>query len=423
MDTDNVVPGYFQTESAALKKGTDMNTDGIRCENDVRIEQLLLNDVLVKRVKAEIDRLAEKGPIGVRRQLLSTSVRLSRSMSPAVHKMADHCIEKLGVDLPLELYVYASPQFNAACFKPEEGRLFVMFSSSLLEAFDENELMFVVGHEFGHHVYQHHDIPVGYILNGQQRPPASLALQLFAWARYAEISADRAGAFCANDLDAVARALFKLASGLTDNKIVSFNLTEFLRQLDEMQAVDAEPGKGAPMQDWFSTHPFSPLRVKALQLFHQSGLMQDEGIGKAELELSVQGMMGIMEPDYLEGQTEVAKIMRPLFIAGAIAVANARDGISEQEKAVLKEFMGESFSVDVLNIDKLIDTLPKRIELVKKHASVTQRMQVVRDLSVVARAEGKITDNELLVLYGIADGLEIPRSLIMHVLDGVAELD
>jgi len=403
--------------------GTEMNADNIRCENDVKIEQYLLNDVLVRRVKDHIDRLTEKGPMGVRRRLLSTSVRLSRSMSPAVHKMADHCIETLGIDIPLELYAYASPQFNAACFKPEEGRLFVMFSSSLLEAFDENELMFVVGHEFGHHVYQHHEIPVGYILNGQQRPPASLALQLFAWTRYAEISADRAGAYCANDLDAVARALFKLASGLTNNKIVRFNLTEFLRQLDEMQAVDAEPGQGAPMQDWFSTHPFSPLRVKALQLFHQSGLMQDGGMEKADLEMDVQGMMGIMEPDYLEAQTEVAKLMRPLFIAGAIAVANARDGISEQEKAVLKEFMGEGFSLDVLNIDKLIDTLPKRIELVKKHASVTQRMQVVRDLSVVARAEGGITDNELLVLYGIADGLDIPRSLVTHVLDGDAELD
>ncbi len=400
-----------------------MNAVGIRCENDVKIEQNLLDDVLVRRVKSQLDRMAEKGPIGTRRRLLSTSVRLSRSMAPAVHKLADHCIEKLGVDLPLELYAYASPQFNAACFKPEEGRLFVMFSSSLLEAFEETELMFVMGHEFGHHVYQHHDIPVGYILNGQQRPPANLALQLFAWARYAEISADRAGAYCANDLDAVARALFKLASGLTSNKIVSFNLTDFLKQLDEMQAEDAEPGQGAPVEDWFSTHPFSPLRVKALQLFYQSGLMQGGGIGKAELEMRVQGMMGIMEPDYLEGHTDVAKTMRLLFIAGAIAVANAREGISDQEKAVLKEFIGESFSIDILNVEKLIGTLPKRIQSVKKRASVTQRMQVVRDLSIVARAEGNITDNELVVLCQIADGLDIPRSLVTHILDGSTELD
>lgn len=400
-----------------------MNANQIRCENDIKIEQNLLDDILVKRVKEHVERLTEKGPIGVRRRLLSSSVRLSRSMSPALHKMADHCIEKLGVDLPLELYAYASPQFNAACFKPEEGRLFVMFSSSLLEAFDENELMFVVGHEFGHHVYRHHEMPVGYILNGKQRPSANLALQIFAWTRYAEISADRAGAYCANDLEAVARALFKLASGLTSNKIVSFNLTDFLKQLDEMQAADAIPGQGAPMEDWFSTHPFSPLRVKALQFFHQSGLMQDGGMGKEELELHVQGLLGLMEPDYLEGQTDVAKTMRLLFIAAAVAVANAREGVSDQEKTMLKEFMGESFSIEALNVDKLIDTLPKRIQLVKEHASISQRMQVVRDLTVVARAEGEITDNELLVLFGVADGLSIPRSLVLHILDGEAELD
>jgi len=299
----------------------------------------------------------------------------------------------------------------------------VIFSSSLLEAFDENELMFVVGHEFGHHVYGHHDIPVGYILNGQQRPPASLALQLFAWTRYAEISADRAGAFCANDFEAVARALFKLASGLTSNRIVRFNLSDFLKQLDEMQAFDEEPGQGAPMEDWFSTHPFSPLRVKALQMFHRSELIHPGGTSKAELEVSVQGMMGMMEPDYLEGHTDVAKFMRQLFIAGAIAVANAREGISDDEKAVLKEFMGEGFSLDALNVDKLIDTLPKRIELVRTHASITQRMQVVHDLAVVARAEGKITDNELVVLYQIADGLGIPRSLIAQLLHREAGLD
>jgi len=402
---------------------TEMNAQEIRSENDERIARHLLDDVFVKQVKGRIERSSESGPTGVRRHLLSSSVRLSRGMSPAVHKMADHCVKALGIDIPLELYAYASPQFNAACFKPEEGRLFIMFSSSLLEAFDENELMFVVGHEFGHHVYQHHDIPIGYILNGTQRPSASLALQLFTWARYAEISADRAGAYCANDLDAVARALFKLASGLTDNRIVNFDLAEFLGQLDEMQAVDAEPGQGAPMQDWFSTHPFSPLRVKALQLFHQSSLMQEGGMDKAELEIAVQGMMGIMEPDYLEGRTEVAKIMRPLFIAGAMAVANARDGIGERERTVLKEFMGEGFSLDVLNIEKLIDALPKRIELVKKHASITQRMQVIHDLSVVARAEGEITDSELLVLYSIADGLEIPRSVVTNVMASDTDLD
>jgi hypothetical protein len=98
-------------------------------------------------------------------------------MAPEIAKMADECVEKLAVELPLELYVYSSPQFNAACFKPEDERLYVMFSSSLLEGFTSQELKFVMGHELGHHVFDHHDIPVGYLLRGKQRPDPELALE------------------------------------------------------------------------------------------------------------------------------------------------------------------------------------------------------------------------------------------------------
>ena len=174
--------------------------DRIRCVNDRDLSELLLNDRTVKRVNDQITRMEEKTPSGVRRRLLATSVRLSQRMAPDLHKMADDCIEKLGMEIPLELYVFASPQYNAMCFKPQDGRLFVMFASSLLEAFSESELRFVMGHELGHHVYQHHDIPIGYILRGDSRPDPRLAMQLFTWSRYAEISADRAGAHCAQDM-------------------------------------------------------------------------------------------------------------------------------------------------------------------------------------------------------------------------------
>ena len=400
-----------------------MNAETIRCQNDLNLAEILMSVPQVSHVRKQIERMEDQGPMGIRRHLLSSSVRLSRQMSPVLHDMADHCINALGVKLPLELYVYSSPKFNAACFKPEEGRLYVMFSSSLLEAFKDAELMFVMGHEFGHHVYNHHDIPIGYLLRGKQKIAPSLALQLFAWSRYAEISADRAGAFCANNFEGVARSLFKLASGLADDSVVQFKLAEFLKQLDEMQAVDAEPGRGAPMQDWFSTHPFSPLRVRALQLFHQSGLMVEGGIGRDQLEMKVQGIMGAMEPDYMEGRTDQAKVMRLLFIAGAIAVANARNGISEREKEVLHEFLGYQVDIDEINLDKLIDTLPKRIAAVREKASITQSLQVLRDLALVAKAENSASDDELIVLYQIADGLGVSRSIITQTLDASVELD
>ena len=399
-----------------------MDRETIRYQNDREMAAELLKHPDVVRVNEHIAKIQEDGPMGTRRRLLGTSVRLSRFMAPDVHEMADECIEKLAMKIPHELYVYSSPQYNAACFKPEGGKLFVMFSSSLLEKFNGSELKFVIGHEFGHHVYNHHEIPIGYLLRGNQRPDPRLALDLFAWSRNAEVSADRAGAFCAGDMNGIARSLFKLASGLGD-KIIRFDLDEFLKQVDEMQVEDAEPGQGAPKEDWFSTHPFSPLRVKALQLFHQSELMTEGGNTHEYLEVGVQRLLSLMEPSYLEARTDTASAMRRLLFSGAIAVANAEKGINDSEIKLFEKFFGKGEFNKSLNIDRIIETLPDRIKTANQQASSTQRMQVMRDICVMSRADGKSNDAERVVMDEIADQLGISRAFICQTLAQDCELD
>lgn len=399
-----------------------MNADDIRCENDRKLYKALLEHRAIKQVNELIAEAEEKGPTGLRRRLLSTSVRLSRRMAKTAHAMADECGELLGLDLPLELYVYSSPQYNAACFKPEAGQLFIIFSSSLLESFTGSELRFVIGHELGHHVYHHHDVPIGMVLRGHERPDPRLALDLFAWSRYAEISADRAGAHCAQDFNGVAHALFKLASGLGGNT-VEFSLDDFLEQLDDMQVEDAEPGQGAPREDWFSTHPFSPLRVKALQFFHESVMAKPGGISVADLESRVQGLMGFMEPSYLEGRTEVSENMRRLLFAGGIVVANADGEISQQEVETFEKFLGDGSFSPGLNIEKIAKTLDGRVKAVRDGASMPQRMQVLRDLCVIAGIEACISAAERRVLHRVADGLHVSRGVVSQALCGDPELD
>lgn len=403
---------------------TANNAAQIRCENDVLLSTAILRRPEIKRLQEQIEshEKKQKGP-GVRRHLLSTSVRLSRSMSGHLHDMTDHCRERLGIASPFELYVYPSPSFNAACFKPEDGRVFIMFSSSLLEGFSDNELLFVVGHELGHHVYRHHEIPIGYILGGESQPSPSLALELFTWSRYAEVSADRAGAFCADDLSSVVRALFKLASGLIDDRVVRFSLDEFLSQVDAMLAFGEQPGQGAPIQDWFLTHPFSPLRVKALTVFNQSELIRAGGVSKAELEESVREIMGVMEPDYLKGKTEPARAMRNLFIAGAVSVANASEGISDKERDTLSEFFEAGYSLDKLDPAQLLELLPQRIESALEKTSLSQRMQVMRDICLVARADRPVSLPEQRLLDDMAGRLEIPNDFVAQCLESQVELD
>jgi tellurite resistance protein len=399
-----------------------MNADDLRCTNDLSLFERLLQDSDVKDVNEALAEAEEKGPAGIRRQLLATSVRLTRRMSPAVHEMLDDCVAKLGVDIPIELYVYASPQFNAACVKPEEGRLFIMFSSSLLESFKGSELRFVIGHELGHHIYQHHDIPIGYILRGRHRPNPKLALELFAWSRYAEISADRAGAHCAQDLQSVGRALFRLTSGLSD-EVISFDLDEFLEQLDDMQAVDAEPGQGAPTADWFSTHPFSPLRVRALKLFHQSEFATDGKMPAAELEVGVQRLLALMEPNYLEGKTDTAETMRRLFFAAALVIANASDGISEEEIQVFEQFVGEGSYTGKVDLEQLENELSERVQKTVEVTSPTQRMRVLQDLAFVSRADGHPDAAERAVMLRLARDLEVHDLFVDQCLECSMELD
>lgn len=402
-----------------------MTPEIIRSANDAQMFAALSEDATVKRVVSALEKheAKDEGKQRIRRHLLSSSVRLSAAMSPEVHRTAEQCIEKLGLEIPVELFVFASPQYNAACFKPEAGRLYVMFSSSLLEAFSEPELRFVMGHELGHHLYRHHDIPIGYILRGQERTDPRLALELFAWSRYAEISADRAGAHCADDIHSVGKALFKLASGLTD-KMVKFELDDFLAQVDEMQIQDGEPGQGAPKEDWFSTHPFSPLRVKALMYFHHSQLADPKSkIDKDALEVQVQGLMSLMEPSYLEGRTKVAETMRRALFAGACAIVVADGEVSDDEKALFEKFFGKGTFSEKLDIEKLTAKLPNRLELVKEAASVPQRMQLLRDLSLIAKANGKHVPAERTLLDEAADALEVARSFVDATLEEEHELD
>ncbi|MDP6472600.1 MAG: M48 family metallopeptidase [Pseudomonadales bacterium] len=383
--------------------------------------EALLKESEVRRVNEQIAKREEKGNLGVRRHLLSTSVRLSQTMAKDLHKTAAECAEKLNLEIPLELYVFPSPTYNAACVKPEDGRLFVMFASSLLEAFESQEIKFVMGHELGHHVFNHHDIPIGYILRGKQHPTPKLALDLTGWSRYAEVSADRAGAYCAQDLGAVAHALFKLASGLK-GQYVHFQLADFLRQVDEMQLEDAEPGQGAPTSDWFLTHPFSPLRVKALKLFDESELMRPDGCPGTDLEVGIQGLMSLMEPSYLEGRTDTAESMRRLLFAGAIAVACASGEISDKEIEVFEQFFGERSFSDKLDIEKIQAELDDRIRQTCESTSPPQRMQVLRDLCTISQADG-YKDEEIALLKSIAKSLRVSATFIDQLMEAEAELD
>lgn len=394
-------------------------TPEFRCEGDQALHDKLLKVEDVEKVRKELE---ENPSRSTRRQLLATSLRLTRTMSPKLHDMLGSAAEKLGLEIPTETYVYNSPQFNAACIKPERGTLLLMFSSAILEKFDEKELLFVMGHELGHHLFAHHDIPIGHLIRGEDRVDARLALQLFSWSRYAEISADRAGALCAEDADASARALFKLASGLTSN-LIEIHIDEFAAQADEM-AMNEEPGTDdSNEEDWFMTHPFTPLRVKALQKFFQSEIVTKDGITRAQLEADCHKLMDVMAPGYLDEDSEVAEMMRRVLFAAGCVLMKVSGTINEKEIKAFDSFFGEGTYGDQLDIDKLEERLDGRIEDAVRVVPLARRTHIIRDLILIAVADGRIAKKEREFIHSVGQRLKLSIAVIDHYFDRDVELD
>ena len=394
----------------------------LRADGDRDLSERLLKD---RDIVSAIERFEKQSKeIGARRQLLGTAMRLAPAMAPDVHEIMESCRQTLTIESPVETYVYPSPVYNAAAVRPERGLLLVLISSSLLEGFEPDELKFVVGHELGHHLFGHHRIPVGALLGGEIPIGASLALQLFAWQRYAEISCDRAGLACAGALDPAARALFKLASGLRGGRI-RIDIEQFLSQVRDLrdEVTRGASADESPRGDWFATHPFSPLRVRAVELAAQSELIVPNGLTRSALEAQIQELMALMDPSYLIEQSEAAEAMRRLLLAGAILIASVSATTNADAIKELQRMLGPGSLPSEIKPSAMRNDLERRIARVNDVVPILRRAQIVRDLCVIARADGRLDAAEQKILYEIAAAVGVDASLVACTTAGPAELD
>jgi Zn-dependent protease with chaperone function len=236
----------------------------------------------------------------LRGTLLGSTVKVTERQFPSLYKLVERCARTLQVPVP-QVYVANSPVMNAFTFGTEDDS-FIVLHSALVDSFSEKELLFVIGHETGHIQNKHVVYNTALILLQRMAElfigplilPAVVALN--AWYRRAEITCDRAGLLCSQDLDSASRSFIKLAVGskrLSDE----VDMSEFLAQHDEAQS-----SVGRYMEA-FQSHPYLPKRIKALQVFaeseiyrgalgHVGGLGIDEVDQKTSAIISMDGKDG-----------------------------------------------------------------------------------------------------------------------------------
>ncbi len=383
-------------------------------------------------MKLAVRKLLEKTSgfgLQTRRRLLTRSVRMTRGIAPRVHEALDACRATLGYRDPLEIYVQSSHEFQAFCARSITAPLILGVSSRLLESFSDAELRFVIGHELGHAALDHFAIPMPHTASfedvGGKLVDRPTQLKLYLWCRAAEISADRAGLVCAEDVEASASALLKLASGLGSPGVIKTDLEAFSSQLDAIIATPAACHKERyeeDVLDCFETHPYSPLRVRALLAFSKSSVFssQNGGLSTDDLEALVENDLSLMEPSYLEDASDESKHLRRTLYCAGMCVAAASGDVSDQEMQALRALLGAKGVIARESIDDLRKELRERLVETRQKASLTSRAQLVQHATIVAAADGVITPAEQDVLDTIAAALEIDGRIIDQTLAGSA---
>ena len=130
-----------------------------------------------------------------------------------------------------------------------------------------------------------------------------------------------------------------------------------------------------------------------------------------------------MEPSYLEERSDVAEVMRRLLLAGAVAIAQANGEISEAERSVLDALLGRDTLDARLDLESVAADLGARTARAREIVPRARRVQVLRDLVLVAKADGVFRAAEVALLRRIAQELDVPSSLAISALCERCEID
>jgi len=194
-------------------------------------------------------------------QLIGASVRVSKDQFPTIHTIARQAAKRLGMPMP-EMFVEYSPVLNAYALG-FLGKKSVVLHSATIEAMDELELTFIIGHEFSHIKCGHTNLAV--LTNssdGLGIPIISQALRFIFlfWQRKAEYTCDRGGLLANRNPRTAISAMCKLAVGPTLFK--QMNVERFLRQ-----QMDVEHSDVSKLSETLATHPYLVKRIQAMRDF------------------------------------------------------------------------------------------------------------------------------------------------------------
>ncbi len=367
-----------------------------------------------QRIVSVVERLRKRHEEEAnRRRLLASALRITDRIIPSLMEHVALVKRIVHLNGTIETYIHNSPHHSASCMHFENGGIFLLISSGLYTKLTERELLFVIGHELGHVVYKHHLLPARAILAQRGACNAQRALKLMSWARRAEISADRVGMLCCQDLDVAAKALIKLSCGLSDD-LIEFDLAGYVSQLADIETISRTV---RAVEDFYCTHPFNPIRVVALSRFWESQTLADF-LGHLpakhpdeQVDARIDELLRFMDPDAAAIQN---RSTIECLVWGGFWVAASDGQIDRVEVQALGKAMKSRIASDAV---AAIHKATEPLELIRERFQGAakgcrdlphfQRHAIIQQLIAVAKANLAVAAEETSTLEEICIALDV----------------
>jgi Zn-dependent protease with chaperone function len=205
---------------------------------------------------------------------------------PDLYSVFDQVCDTINMPGRPKLYVMQDPTINA--FSDGVEQPFVVLHHRAVDAFTDEEMRYVIGHEIGHHKSQHilyhavaqywemlaeiaSDVTFG--ISGLVTTPARYAL--LYWQRMSEFTADRAGLLACQDLNVAASAMVKIA-GMPERYYHDIKIEAYLEQAQQFRDFDYSTLNQVyrVISTAFLDHPWMVIRTAELLNWIDSGEYQ-----------------------------------------------------------------------------------------------------------------------------------------------------
>jgi len=378
------------------------------------------------RTSAEGQRLADRG---IKEDFLKNGVRLTAKLSPRIFTIIQEVHDKLGLEAEAEIFCLPSPQINAFAvmeLRKETNTSIIGITSQALELLNDDEIRFILGHEYGHFIFGNHKYSALY---RQSAMPGSLTVLppmgemiFLRWRKKAELSADRAGFISCGDLRSSATALLKTAYGLSE-KNLELDINALMSQIDELK------GKPELMEAEFSSHPLLPLRLKSMELFSLSGLKEalekENGRAPALKQKLEDQVDDLMEVTRRHPHKPIGLAIMEMVALGGIEILAADRDLDKEEISLLIKILYKYFTDEpesVINVlkDERARKLKSAVKVVNEKGSHNDKIFILSRYADIAMADGVLMDVERDRILEIAAKLKLNEKLAYSILLGSA---